>query len=35
MADWGGKGGSLYFTTPNADLPKGRFDKCQFDRQYT
>ena len=34
-ADWGGTGGSLYFTIANADLVGARFTNCDFDRQFT
>ena len=33
--DWGGTGGSLYFTIANADLAAARFANCDFDRQFT
>jgi uncharacterized protein YwqG len=35
MADWGGTGGSLYFVISDADLAAHRFEKCDFDRQFT
>ena len=34
-ADWGGTGGSLYFTIPNVDLVAGHLAKCEFERQFT
>lgn len=34
-SDWGGTGGSLYFTIPNADLAACHFANCEFDRQFT
>jgi hypothetical protein len=35
LADFGGTGGSLYFTISEADLTAGRFEACDFDRQFT
>jgi hypothetical protein len=34
-ADWGGTGGSIYFTIPIADLRASCFETCDFDRQFT
>jgi Domain of unknown function (DUF1963) len=32
---WGGGGGSIYFHGPEKDLRKRRYDRCEFDIQFT